>query len=140
MPPTLPPPTRSHSDGLAQQVRPQWRQRLRDAEHGARQGMRSDSTFAVHFFVVTVIAAAAFVLGFAVIEWAVLILAFTMVISAEMFHQLLKVIGESEGRLLSTRSRDALRLGTAAVTATIAGSLLVCGLLFAHRLLALWAN
>lgn len=100
--------------------------------------MRSDSTFSVHLFIGTVVAAAAFVLDFHVIEWSVLLLSFTMVLSAEMFHQLLKVLGDQEGRLLTLRSREALRIGTAAVMVTIVGSLSVSGLLFARRLLALW--
>ncbi len=102
--------------------------------------MRGDSTFSVHFFIGTVVAAAAFVLDFAVIEWAVLILSFTIVLSAEMFHQLLKTLRDQEGRLLSPRSQEALRIGTAAVMVTLAGSLTVAGLLFARRLFALWAE
>ncbi|MBX3436579.1 MAG: diacylglycerol kinase [Planctomycetaceae bacterium] len=136
MPTTLAPPPQNRLSPS----RPQWQQRLRDTEHGVRQGMRSDSTFAVHFFVGTVVAAAAFVLDFAVIEWAVLILSFTIVLSAEMFHQLMKVLGNEEAELLSARSREALRIGTAAVMVTILGSLTVSGLLFARRLLALWSD
>ncbi|MGE4001033.1 MAG: diacylglycerol kinase [Planctomycetaceae bacterium] len=134
MPTTLPPPAKRP----VPPPRTYWQQRLRDTEHGVRQGMRSDSTFSVHFFIGTVVAAAAFVLDFAVIEWSVLLLSFTMVLSAELFHQLLKVLGDQAGRLLSPRSREALRIGTAAVMVTIVGSLTVSGLLFARRLLALW--
>jgi diacylglycerol kinase len=102
--------------------------------------MRGDSSFAVHIFTGTVIAAAAFVLDFAVIEWAVLILAFTMVFAAEMLLQLLRKLGEHEGRMLSARVQEAFRIGTATVMVTIAGCLSVSGLLFARRVLALWAE
>ncbi|MCA9076613.1 MAG: diacylglycerol kinase [Planctomycetaceae bacterium] len=140
MPATLPLPTKPSPPRKTPKRRAQWRQRLRDSESGVRQGVRSDSSFAVHFFLGTVVATAAFVLNFTVIEWAVLILAFTTVLSAEMFHQLLKTLWEQEGRLLSTRSQEALRIGTAAVMVTIAGSLTVSGLLFARRIMALWAE
>ena len=139
MPATLtPPPTVPRRKEKPK--RPQWRQRLRDSESGVRQGVRADSAFAVCFFLGTVVAAAAFVLNFAVIEWAVLILAFTTVLSAEMFHQLLKTLWEQEGRLLSARSQEALRIGTAAVMVTMAGPLTVSGLLFARRIMALWTE
>ena len=137
---TLTPPPKSAPRRTPLKKRPQWQQRLRDSESGVRQGMRSDSSFSVHFFLGSVIAAAAFVLNFAVIEWAVLILAFTSVIAAEMFLQLLKILWEQEGRLLSARSQEAIRIGTAAVMVTIGGSLAVSGLLFARRIMALWAE
>ncbi len=140
MPANLIPPTRPLSRRNPPKRRPQWRQRLRDSESGVRQGVRGDSSFAVHFFLGTVTATAAFVLNFAVIEWAVLILAFTTVLATEMFHQLLKTLWEQEGRLLSSRSQEALRIGTAAVMVTLAGSLTVSGLLFARRIMALWAE
>ncbi len=140
MPTTLTPPTKPCPRRKEPRKRPQWRQRLRDSESGVRQGVRGDSSFSVYFFLGTVTATAAFVLNFAVIEWAVLILAFTTVLSAEMFHQLLKTLWEHEGRLLSSRSQEALRIGTAAVMVTMAGSFTVSGLLFARRIMALWAE
>lgn len=140
MPATLPPPTKPRPRFKAPKRRAEWRQRLRDSESGVRQGVRSNSSFAVHFFLGTVTATAAFVLNFAIIEWAVLILAFTSVLSAEMFYQLLRILWEQEGRLLSTRSQEALRIGTAAVMVTIGGSLTVSGILFARRIMALWSE
>jgi diacylglycerol kinase len=137
MPVTLPPPTPPR---IAIKRRAPWRRSLVDLESGLRQGLRWDGSFYGHFFVASVLLASALVVGFPVIEWAILILAFTVVLSAQMFHQLLKTLWECEGRLLSRRTQDALRIGTAAVFVTIAGSLAVSGLLFARRIMLLWAE
>ena len=135
---TLPPPTRGPRFTIPQ--RPRWRQPLVDVESGLRQGLRWDGSFYGHFFVATVLIASAGVLGFSITEWAILILAFTVVLSAQMFHQLLKTLWSHEGRLLSRRTQQALRIGTAAVFVTIAGSLTVSGLLFASRIMLLWSE
>lgn len=136
MPATIP-PSRPRFDAKR---RPHWRRPLVDLESGLRQGLRWDGSFYGHFFVASVLIASALVLGFPIVEWAILILAFTVVLSAQMFHQLLKTLWECEGRLLSRRTQDALRIGTAAVFVTIAGSLTVSGLLFARRIILLWAE
>lgn len=105
-----------------------------------RQGLRSDGSFFSLVFVAAAVIVSAFAFGFPIVEWAVLILALTVVLSAQMFHQLLKMLWQHEGRLLSRRTQDALRIGTAAVFVTMTGSLTVCGLLFARRILLLWAE
>jgi diacylglycerol kinase len=109
-------------------------------ESGLRQGLRWDCSFYGHFFAATVLITSASILEFSITEWAILILAFTIVLSAQMFHQLLKTLWSNEGRLLSRRTQEALRIGTAAVFVTIAGSLTVSTLLFARRIMLLWAE
>lgn len=138
MPATLPPST--HRPRFTIKRRPHWRQPLVEIESGLRQGLRCDGSFYSLFFAASVVIASALVLGFPIIEWAVLILSLTVVLSAQMFHQLLKMLWQHEGRLLSRRTQEALRIGTAAVFVTIAGSLTVCGLLFARRIVLLWGE
>jgi diacylglycerol kinase len=100
--------------------------------------MRSDSTLFVHFFAVSIILATGLVLGISVIEWAVVILSLTLVLSAEMFQHVLKSILESVGHHFNQPARRALRIGTAAVFVSMAGSVIVIGLIFARQVRALF--
>jgi hypothetical protein len=130
MPSPRPPRERS-------KTRPRWRQRLIESEQGLRDGLRGDSWLYVHFFVASVVAAGALVLGFSVTEWALLLLAFTIVLSAEMFHQMLQVAAREHFVFPLNRMRPVLRLATAGANVAVLGSLGVTLLLFAHRVWAL---
>ncbi len=120
--------------------RPPWRQRLVETERGMALGLRSDATLFVHFFLLCVILATGVVLSLSLVEWSILVLAFTGVIAAEMFHQLLKTLWKHEGHLLSRETREALRIGTAAVAVTMMGALTVTGLLFARHIQLMFAR
>ncbi len=126
--------THTRTPSATQPRRPQWRQRLVETERGLTLGLRADATFFVHFFLAAVLLATGFVLGLSAIEWSVLILAITAVIAAEMFHQLLKMLWKHEGHLLCRETREALRMGTAAVAVTMIGALMVTALLFGRHL------
>ena len=117
-----------------------WRQRLVDAERGFSQGLRSDSTFFVHFFVGTVIVAAGFVLGISLLQWTVVVLALTLVLSAEMFNQVLQAIWKTVGHHLSQEGVNAVRMGTAAVFVTLLGAAVTIVLIFGQRLSQLLAD
>jgi len=141
-----------------------FRQRLVDAERGVTLGFRRDSTFFVHFFTASTIVAAGMVIGLSAVQWAILLLSFTLVLAAEMFQRVFKTILESLQRQNEVRATDggnrtspserwgdaappeahnvlpsfaaerAERLGTAAVVLTIAGTALAVGLVFYQRL------
>ncbi len=113
-----------------------WRARLVDAERGARLGFRTDSTFFVHLFVGSGIVAAAAVLGLDSIRWAIIVLAITCVLVAEMFNQMLRVLLNSAGHQMPHAWHDALKIGTAAVVLSSLGAGLVIVLVFLERLLA----
>ena len=115
-----------------------WRQRLVEAERGITQGFRGDSTFFVHFFAVSMILAGALVLGLSLIHWTMLVLALTLVLSAEMFHQALKFLLQSVGPHFEKSAETALRIGTAAVFLAMLGAVIVIGLIFVHRLLQMF--
>ncbi|MGH7200889.1 MAG: diacylglycerol kinase [Planctomycetaceae bacterium] len=113
-----------------------WRQRLVDAERGLTQGFRADSTLFVHFFAGSVLLASALVLGLTAVEWTVLILSMTVVLSAEMFHHVIRIITQTiaPDEENAAHVRRALTTGTAAVVVAILGAALVIGLLFGRRL------
>jgi len=99
-----------------------WRQRLVDAERGFAHGFRGDSSFFVYGFAGTACVAASLVLGVPLVEWVVLLLAVTLVVSIEMLNQTVKTVVEGlpdpDPRLV----RKAKRLGTAATFVAIAGA------------------
>ncbi|MCA8997339.1 MAG: diacylglycerol kinase [Planctomycetaceae bacterium] len=95
--------------------RPAWRQRLVDAETGFRVGIRADSTLFVFFFVAVIAVLFAAVLQLSAMEWAVLILALGVGLSAELFHQVLKRVANEFEHHLSNGLLQTIRLGTSAV-------------------------
>jgi len=132
------PSSRIDRRGTSRPHRPAWRQRLVQAERGIASGVRNDSTFFVHFFAASVIVAIGVVVGLGAIQWAIVTLAFTMVMAAEMFHQVLRfVLLDRDADSLPEPLRKALGVSTAAVTVTIAGALLTIGLLLGGRLTAI---
>jgi diacylglycerol kinase (ATP) len=120
--------------------RPAWRRKLVDAERGITRGVRSDSTFFYYFFVGCMITAAGFVLSLSTLQWTAVILAFTMVLSSEMFHQMLKVIWEHLGHHFEEPAAQSLRIGTAAVFISMIGASLVIALVFGERVWAMFGG
>lgn len=120
--------------------RPAWRRRLIDAERGISQGVRGDSTFFVHFFLTCLIVTSALVLGIPFMHWTVLILAMTVVLAAEMFHQVLKSVWEHLGHHFEEPAQKSLRMGTAAVFVTMAGASLCITIIFAQRIWQMFAG
>lgn len=113
-----------------------WRQRLIDAENGIRLGVRTDSTFFVHLFVGCGILATAMVVGLSAVDWAILVLSMTFVLSAEMFNQMLRILWKEAAHHLPQELRDAVRIGTAAVVISSVGAVIAIGLVFARALLS----
>ena len=120
--------------------RPDWRQALVDAECGFKLGFRIDSTFYVHFFLTSIVLATAVVLGIGLLQWMLLVLALTMVLSAEMFNQVLKALWNSVGHFLPTSSQNVLRISSAAVLLTTVGAAIVVTMIFAQRLMELFSG
>lgn len=117
-----------------------WRQRLVEAERGITQGFRGDSTLFGHLFVASVIVAAALVLSIPLVQWAVLILALSLVLAAEMFQHALKAIVLQIGSAPNEHAEKALRVGTAAVFVAITGATTIVVLLFGSRLLDMFSG
>ena len=123
---------RVHSGGNdeAEKNRPEWRQRLIDAERGITFGVRLDSSFFIHFFSGSAVLATAMLLGLSATHWAIIILAMTTVLCAQMFNQVLKSIGKLLGSHLPAESQNTFKVGTAAVGVSIIGSIITIGIIF----------
>ena len=124
----------------ADRRRSPWRRRLVEAERGLTEGVRTDSTLFVHFFIATLVMTAALVFGISRIEWALLILSFAMVFSAEMFHLAMRAIFRHLGPHLTEPMQSARRIATAGVFFTIIGSLTIVLLIFLPRLWQLFGG
>jgi diacylglycerol kinase len=113
---------------LPRHTRPAWRRWLIDVERGLMHGVRGDSIFFVYFFLSSLTIAASLVLRISLLQWTIVILALTVVLSAEMFNQSVKSLFAALGRPADDQTRTALRIGSAAVFVTIAGSVITIGL------------
>jgi diacylglycerol kinase (ATP) len=111
-----------------------WRRRLIDAERGIALGIRTDSTQFVHLFIGLTVVVAGMVLGLGLTQWAIVSLSITLVLSAEMFNQMLKLLWKDAARDLPFESRNAIRVGTGAVLLTTVGASLAVLLVFAQRI------
>lgn len=113
--------------------RPAWRERLVQAERGLVGGVRSDSTFFVHFFGASIVLAASGVLGLARMQWAIVLISLTIVLCAEIFDHALRAIVADDQQPQSPGLQRVLGLGSAAVMLAMASAAVVIGLTFWDR-------
>ena len=118
--------------------RSDWRRRLIDVERGMSQGMKRESTLYAYMFSQSVVIAAALVLGLGLMQWTVLIACSTMVLSAELFNMALRTLVPLLRSDSHKEAGDAIRMGSAAVFATIFGGSAAIGLMFVHRIVQIW--
>ncbi len=133
-----PEPTTSDPVATAHSERPAWRRWLIDVERGLTLGVRGDSIFFVYFFLTSATIAASLVLRISLLQWTVVILALTVVLSAEMFNQSVKSLFLCLGRPIDESAKAALRIGSAAVFVTIVGSILTIGLILGKAALEMF--
>jgi diacylglycerol kinase len=133
-----PEPTAPETVTLPRPTRPGWRRWLIDVERGLMHGVRGDSIFFVYFFLTSATLAASVVLGISLQQWGIVILALTVVLSAEMFNQSVKSLSKALDRPGDESLRTALRIGSAAVFVTIVGSVLSIGLILGKAALEMF--
>lgn len=117
-----------------------WRQGLVEVERGITAGFRSDSVFFVHLFAGSLALAASLLLGLTATQWGIVILALSMTIASELFHQVLKQLGDL---VEATDPRPAMalrRFGAAAVAIATIGSVTAISVILGSRLTALFAS
>ena len=107
-----------------------WPEKFLHAFRGIRLGVRGQSSFAVHIVVGSLVVLAAAVLRADLLQWCILLLCITIVLTAEMFNSALehlaKAIDRSENQLIAT----ALDIGSAAVLTAALGASAVGGIVF----------
>src|SRR5579863_1010085 len=98
-----------------------WRETLVQAERGLVGGFRSGSELVVHFFGISIVIAAALVLGIEWTHWIAIAGCLTLVLTAEMFNQALKALASAIDRPADPLVLRALAIGTAAVLVSCVG-------------------
>ena len=119
---------------IARRKRPAWRQRLVQAERGFVGGVRGDSVFFVHFFGVSLVVAAALVLGVGWMQWTALAGCLTLVLATEMINQALKTLVQDPERPATAAGKRVMAIGTGAVMVATLGSCIVLAIVFAQRI------
>ncbi|HEX6985151.1 MAG TPA: diacylglycerol kinase family protein [Planctomycetaceae bacterium] len=117
-----------------------WRQWLVEAERGITAGFRSDSVFFVHLFGGSLAVAASLMLGLTATQWAVVILALAVTIAAELFHQVLKQLGDLVAPTDPKPAAALRRFGAAAVAVATLGSAAASGVILGSRIWTLFAG
>jgi diacylglycerol kinase len=111
-----------------------WPEKFRDAFHGMKQGVRGQSSFFVHFFAAAAVVAAAAILRAGLIEWCLLLLCITVVLTAEMFNSALESLARAVRDAMDPHVGRALDIGSAAVLLAAIGASIVGTILLARLL------
>lgn len=120
-----------------------WAEKFRCAFRGIGLGVRGQRSFLVHgVFSVAVVGCA---VGFRVtlLEWCILLLCMTVVLSAEMFNSALESLAKAVSDKEHVHLRVALDISSAAVLVAAMGAAIVGTIVFVNRLgiaLGWWSN
>lgn len=114
-----------------------WARKFRDAFRGLKAGVHGQSSFFVHFFCAVAVVAAGVVLGVSRLEWCLLVLCITGVLTAEMFNSALESMAKAITGRRHPHLGNSLDIGSAAVLVASTGAALVGGAIFTHRLAVL---
>jgi len=112
-----------------------WAEKFRDAFRGAKDGVRGQSSFFVHFFVAALVMMAAIVLKVDTpAEWCLLLACITIVLTAEMFNSALESLAKAITDQLDPHVGRALNIGSAAVLIASLGAAIIGTIIFINRL------
>jgi diacylglycerol kinase len=112
-----------------------WRQKFGDAFRGWALGVRDQRSFRVHFAMAALVLAMAAVLPLDRVDWCLLILCISSVLTAEMFNTALEHLAKAVDRSHNPHIANALDIGSAAVLIASCGAAAVGGIVLAGRLI-----
>jgi diacylglycerol kinase len=111
-----------------------WSQKFRDAFRGLVRGVQGQQSFVVHFIASGVVVACGAALRISLVEWYVLIVCITLVLTTEMFNSALESMAKAITGQQHPHLGDALDISSAAVLVASIGASLVGAILFTRRL------
>jgi diacylglycerol kinase len=111
-----------------------WIRKFRDAFRGLNAGVRGQNSFYVHFPMCAAVVVAGAAMRADLVEWCILILCMTVVLTAEMFNSALESMAKAITGETDPHLGNSLDIGSAAVLVASLGASLVGCILFAHRL------
>lgn len=119
-----------------------WSQKFLHALRGLRVGSQGQSSFVVHVPTACFVLAAAAQLRVTALEWCVLVICITLVLTAELLNCALERLARAVTQEYDERVRDALDVSAAAVLVAALGSIVVGSVILGFRLgvyLGWWA-
>ena len=114
-----------------------WVAKFRCAFRGAELGIRGQSSFFVHLFAAAAVIVAGIALQVTRVEWCLLVLCISGVLTAEMFNSALESMAKAITHEEDPRVGGALDIGSAAVLLAAIGAATAGTLIFLDRLLTL---
>lgn len=108
-----------------------------NAWRGTKRAVRSESSFFVHLFAAAAVLAAGLVLRVTWVEWALLVLAISGVLTAEMLNTALEHLVRGITHEYHPQFGHALDIASAGVLVASAGSVIVGLVVFGRHLLGL---
>lgn len=111
-----------------------WRKKFSVAFSGVVEGVRGQSSFAVHFAIAAAVIVAGFAFGVSLIEWCLLILCITLVLSAEMLNSALEFLAVAITKEYDRYVKAALDVSSAAVLLASLGSVCIGLIIFINRI------
>ena len=111
-----------------------WTNKFADAFRGVALGVRGQSSFYVHFIMTAAVIAVAAIVRVTTIEWCLLALCITLVLTAEMFNSALEYLARAVDREHNPDLGAALDIGSAAVLVASFGAVVIGVLILGVRL------
>lgn len=111
-----------------------WPARFRVAFRGCIVGVRGQATFGVHFLAAALVVIVGFGLQVTRIEWCLLVMCITGVLSAEYFNSSLEHLAKAVDRQWNPHLANALDTASGAVLVASSGAVVVGILIFGERL------
>jgi len=111
-----------------------WPRKFRDAFRGVKEGVRGQSSFFIHFFMTVAVVVAGAMLQVNLVEWCVLVLCVTIVLTAEMFNSALESMAKAITGETDPHLGNSLDIGSGAVLVASIGASVVGGIIFINHL------
>ena len=115
-----------------------WVKKFDDAFRGMKLGVRGHSSFFVHFFIATVVIAAAATLRVKLEHWCILLGCITAVIAAELFNSAIEILCRVIEIERLPNGKAPLDIAAGAVLAVSIGAAVIGAIVLAARLIELF--
>lgn len=115
-----------------------WSKKFRHAFRGLREGGRGQNSFLVHIPVACFVLAAAVQFQVSTLEWCILVVCITIVVSAELFNTAIESLAKAITDEYDPNIRDALDIASAAVLIMAVGAAVVGALIIGLRIGVAW--
>lgn len=107
-----------------------WRKKFGDAGRGVVQGIRGQNSFAVHLTMALAVIVAGVVFQLSLLEWCLVLLCITWVITCELFNSSLEFLAQAIDRRHNPWVGRALDVASGAVLMASIGAAVVGALIF----------